>query len=203
MFVAAMVDALPWLRAPVEAALAAIKPASAPPAAFRETANGGLRALSFGLASSPAADAATHVHGNADAHRIHGSGDAEPHRQHAHGSTYAAIRDELAHAPLDAAVRRHALALLDLLADAESGVPLEVRLRCDFQVKGDPAARAEVELSAQVRAVGGSVAAVVPPAQVLPDERKARGVARALEAAGLSKKGSAAEERAEPTEEAE
>jgi hypothetical protein len=91
----------------------------------------------------------------------------------------------------------------ELLADAEGGVPLEVRLRCDFQVKGDPAARAEVELSAQVRAVGGSVAAVVPPAQVLPDERKTRGVARALEAAGLRKKGSAAEERAEPAEEAE
>jgi hypothetical protein len=158
MFVAAMVDALPWLRAPVEAALAAIKPASAPPAAFRETANGGLRALSFGLASSPAADAATHVHGNADAHRIHGSGDAEPHRRHAHGSTYAAIRDELAHAPLDAAVRRHALALLDLLADAEARVHGIARESVHFHELADWDSRMDV-------VAAGAIAAALEVAQ--------------------------------------
>ena len=45
--------------------------------------------------------------------------------------------------------------------------------------------RAEYELTAAVRALGGAVQAVRPPAKARSDERKPKGVARALEAAGL------------------
>jgi len=82
----------------------------------------------------------------------------------------------------------------ELVADAASGAPLRVNLKAAFRVKGDPEARAEVEVAAQVKALGATVAAVAPPREVLPDERKTRGVARALEAAGLRKRGQAAEE---------
>jgi hypothetical protein len=44
---------------------------------------------------------------------------------------------------------------------------------------------------------------VEPPARTLPDERKPRGVARALEAAGLRKKKAPAEPRAEPSDDGE
>jgi hypothetical protein len=88
----------------------------------------------------------------------------------------------------------------EILADAESGVPLHVRLRGAFRVKGDPDAYAEVELSAQVQALGAAVAAVSPPPRALPDERKPRGVAQALEASGLRKKGEPEEKSEEPDE---
>ena len=90
----------------------------------------------------------------------------------------------------------------ELVADAANGAPLRVQIRAAFRVKGDPETRAEVELSAQVKAVGAAVAAVSPPKDVLPDERKTRGVARAMEAAGLRKRGQAAEEE-EAAEESE
>lgn len=77
----------------------------------------------------------------------------------------------------------------ELLLDAATGAPLRLRLAATFAVEGDPAARASVEVVAQVRAIGGEVAAVAVPKGALPDERKAAGVANALEAAGLKKKG--------------
>lgn len=76
----------------------------------------------------------------------------------------------------------------ELLLDAASGAPLSVRLSALFGVKGDADARVRVEVEGKVTALGGEVAAVEPPARVLPDERKPRGVARALEQAGLRKK---------------
>lgn len=76
----------------------------------------------------------------------------------------------------------------ELLLDAASGVPLRVKLSATFTVEGDPAARASVEVIAQVKAVGADVAAVTAPKAALPDERKAAGVAKALEAAGLKKR---------------
>lgn len=88
----------------------------------------------------------------------------------------------------------------ELVADAASGAPLRVQLKAGFRVKGEPETHAEVELVAQLKAVGAGVAAVVPPKEVLPDERKTRGVARALEAAGLRKRGRAAEEEEAPDE---
>ncbi len=89
----------------------------------------------------------------------------------------------------------------ELVLDAATGAPLEVRIAATFTVEGDPKARAAVELLAQVKALGGEVAAVAPPKGARPDERKAAGVAAALEAAGLKKR---PEEkgRAEPAEDA-
>jgi hypothetical protein len=93
----------------------------------------------------------------------------------------------------------------ELLLDAATGAPLRVRLAATFAVEGDPRARASVELLAQVRGLGGEVAAVLPPRGALPDERKAAGVAGALEAAGLKKRAEKPEDegrRAEPAEDA-
>jgi hypothetical protein len=142
MFVAAMVDALPALRAPVLAALDAVRPAGAPPPAFRETANGGLRALAFGLAESPAAP------GHDD-----------------HGSRHATIRDELARAPLDASVRRHALALLDLLADAEARVHGIARDAVHFHELADWDSRMDVVAVGAIAAAldGAQWSASAPP----------------------------------------
>jgi len=154
MFVAALVDALPWLRVPVEAALAAVKPAHAPPPAFRETANGGLRALAFGLASGAGVDAAPHVHGTADAHR-----------HDRHGSGYLAIRDEIVRASLGAAARRHALALLDLLADAEAGVHGTARDAVHFHELADWDSRMDVVAAGAIAAAldGARWSASAPP----------------------------------------
>jgi len=142
MFVAAMVDALPALRAPVLAALDAVRPAGAPPPAFRDTVNGGLRALAFGLAVSPA------THGHDD-----------------HCSGYATIRDEFARAPLDAAVRRHALALLDLLADAEAGVHGTTRDAVHFHELADWDSRMDVVAAGAIAAAldGAQWSASAPP----------------------------------------
>jgi len=76
----------------------------------------------------------------------------------------------------------------ELLLDAATGVPLSVRLSALFGVKGDADARVRVEVEGKVTALGREVAAVEPPSRVLPDERKPKGVARALEQAGLRKK---------------
>jgi hypothetical protein len=77
----------------------------------------------------------------------------------------------------------------ELLLDAGTGAPLRLRLTATFAVQGDPAAHASVEVIAQVKALGGDVAAVAAPKGALADERKAAGVANALEAAGLKKRG--------------
>ncbi|MFO1315763.1 MAG: nickel insertion protein [Burkholderiales bacterium] len=99
MFVAAMVDALPSLEAPVLAAVAAVKPADRALPAFTSTTAGALAARRFGSAT-PYAHAP-------DAHA---------------GTPYPALRARIAAAPLAADVREHALALLASLADAEAGV---------------------------------------------------------------------------------
>jgi hypothetical protein len=167
MFVAAMVDALPWLRAPVEAALAAVQPAHALPPAFRETANGGLRALAFGLASGAGADAAPHVHGTTNAHRRdgHGSGDRKPQQHGGHGSGYSAIRDEFVRAVLSEQVRTHAIALLDLLADAEAGVHGTTRDAVHFHELADWDSRMDVVAAGAIAAAlkGAHWTASAPP----------------------------------------
>ena len=76
----------------------------------------------------------------------------------------------------------------ELLVDAQSGLPLSVRLRGAFAEREDPQLRADFDLTARVEALGGGVAAVRRPTDALPDVRKPKGVARALEAAGLRKK---------------
>jgi hypothetical protein len=82
----------------------------------------------------------------------------------------------------------------EMLLDAESGVPLAVRMKGTFGQKGDPRLRAEVALDARITGWGSMVEAVAPPQGALADDRKPRGVARALEEAGLRKRG---EEKAE------
>ena len=117
MFVAAMVDALPALAAPILAELAALQPPGASLPGFREGSSGGLRARRFGLAS--------------EAHRVAyrvpftGGVTANAGAAHAHehaGTAYALLRRRLADAPLSTPTREHALALLALLADAEARV---------------------------------------------------------------------------------
>jgi hypothetical protein len=92
----------------------------------------------------------------------------------------------------------------ELLLDAATGVPLSVSLRGAFSQQSDPQLRADVELDAAVRALGGDVPAVKPPRGALADERKPKGVARALEAAGLRQRDAGAagaeEEAAQPDE---
>jgi hypothetical protein len=122
MFVAAMVDALPALAAPVLAELTAVRPAGVPDFGFRESSNGGLRARRFGILTASeessrraAATGSSHAPGAAHAH------------EHS-GTAYALLRRRLVDAPLSAPTREHALALLLLLADAEArvhGIPVE------------------------------------------------------------------------------
>jgi hypothetical protein len=89
----------------------------------------------------------------------------------------------------------------ELVLDAETGAPLRVRLRGAFGVAGDKAARAKVEVVAQVRALGAAVGAIAAPKGALPDARKPPGVSGALEAAGLKERGDRTMGRAEPGEE--
>ncbi|HEY6100121.1 MAG TPA: hypothetical protein VIW03_11860 [Anaeromyxobacter sp.] len=89
----------------------------------------------------------------------------------------------------------------ELLLDAASGAPLRVRLSGAFTVKEEPSARATVELLAQVRALGGEVAAIVAPKGALEDARKPAGVAAALDAAGLRKRGEEGKADREPADE--
>jgi hypothetical protein len=83
----------------------------------------------------------------------------------------------------------------ELLLDAETALPLYVAMKGAFSEKADPQLRADVELAAQVRALGAAVAPVTAPSGALPDERKPKGVARALEAAGLRKPAGGAERK--------
>lgn len=85
----------------------------------------------------------------------------------------------------------------------QSGAPLRVRISAAFGVKGDPKVRAAVELSSQVKGLGGEVPAILPPKAPLPDLRKPEGVAGALDAAGLRKKAEGQPGAAEPGDETE
>ncbi|BDG09536.1 hypothetical protein [Anaeromyxobacter paludicola] len=87
----------------------------------------------------------------------------------------------------------------ELVADAETGAPLAVHLRATFGTRDDPGVRVDLSLDAAVTGVGDRVPAVQAPAKLAP-EPKAHGVARALEAVGLRKKGEPPAERAEPGE---
>ncbi len=76
----------------------------------------------------------------------------------------------------------------EMLLDAATGAPLAVRLSSLLGVKGDPESRVRVDVEGRMTAIGADVPAVAVPLPVLPDERRPRGVARALEQAGLRKK---------------
>jgi uncharacterized protein (TIGR00299 family) protein len=117
MFVAAMIDALPALKAPVLAELAAVRAAGEAAPEFVEGSSGGLRAQRFGLAreSREASYRAAPLRG---AGAAAGVTDAREHR----GTAHTLLRRRLAEAPLTPPTREHALALLALLADAEARV---------------------------------------------------------------------------------
>ena len=100
MFVAALVDALPHLEAPVLAELVAVRPSGAGVPRFDAVTNGGMRARRFGLARPK-----TKV--------VH------PQRS---DTSYARLRGLLSEAPVSAPTRYHALALLALLGEAEAHV---------------------------------------------------------------------------------
>ena len=107
MFVAAMVDALPQLEAPIRETLSAVRPSGAPLPEFHEGRNGGLRVRRFGVAPDAAYRAVE---------------DSAP------GKSYSELRRCLGAASLAPDVRDHALALLLLLASAEAkvhGVPVD------------------------------------------------------------------------------
>ncbi len=108
MFVAALVDALPQLQAPVEAAVAALRPPGSALPAFTTGDSAGLRARRFGLPPGY-----RHAAARPAAHR--------PIPDN-HGTSSAVIRARIADAPLPEATRDHALALLALLAEAEANV---------------------------------------------------------------------------------
>lgn len=91
----------------------------------------------------------------------------------------------------------------ELLADAATGAPLRVRLSAAFEVANAPGVKAQVELLAEVKALGATVAAVTAPAAALPDERKPAGPSTALEAAGLKKRGEPPPAPGEPADEGE
>jgi hypothetical protein len=75
----------------------------------------------------------------------------------------------------------------EVALDRATGVPLSVSLKGAFSEKKDPQLRVELSLTSAVTALGAQVEAVVAPSDALPDEERPRGVARALEAAGLRK----------------
>jgi len=113
MFVAALVDALPALEAPVLAELSAVQPSGAAPPAFSTATRAGLRARCFGSLPAPTG----------------GPGAPAPVPDHTHeGTSYGELARLLAAAPLTSGTRDHALALLALLAEAEAhvhGIPVD------------------------------------------------------------------------------
>jgi uncharacterized protein (TIGR00299 family) protein len=101
MFVAAMLDAMPALVAPLFAELAKVQPAGAGVPTLVETRQAGLRAARFGLS---VARARPEVIGSHD------------------GSSHRVLVERIRAAGLDAGTEREALALLHLLAEAEAAV---------------------------------------------------------------------------------
>jgi uncharacterized protein (TIGR00299 family) protein len=97
MFVAAMVDAMPALEAPILAALAAVRPGGASLPGFPRTTSAGIAARRFGFDSKYRAAASP-------------------------GTAYPALVRTIAGSSVDAATRTHALALLALLGEAEAKV---------------------------------------------------------------------------------
>ncbi|MCF8534209.1 MAG: LarC family nickel insertion protein [Reyranella sp.] len=108
MFAAAMVDALPDLRARVLADAVAVLPPGTGTPVFTPGTSAGLHCLRFGL-SAPASD---HHHHHHDHHH---------HDHHAH----AGFRDMVARieaAPLSPGTATHAIAILRHLAEAEAAI---------------------------------------------------------------------------------
>ncbi len=102
MFVAAMIDALPELEAPVMAALDAVRPSNAPMPQFTTASSAGMRARRFQLATSTA-----------------GYRTASPPSE---GTSYPDLVRTIESSRLEASTRKHALAILALLGEVEAQV---------------------------------------------------------------------------------
>ena len=130
MFVAAMADAMPALASEVLAQVDKVRAGGDRSAEFIEASSGGLRARRFGVVPGPRSAAPT-----ARGIGVQGAGrrghEPDRHDEHEHGhagTAYAALRGRIEAAPLTAPTRKHALALLALLGDAEArvhGIPTD------------------------------------------------------------------------------
>lgn len=109
MFVAALLDAQPDLRARVMADAAAVLPPHTGQPELVETSNGALRALRFGLLAAPADHDHHHDHGPAHGH----AGDAGSFRD---------MVGRIRTASLHIGTADHAVAILTVLAEAEAAI---------------------------------------------------------------------------------
>lgn len=143
MFVAALLDAFPELRARVLADARAVLPEGAGAPLLDEGMSGAVRALRFGLADAPHADAGerplehSHAHAHSHAHSGHAHAYAHAeaptypatHHHHTPGAgSYRDMRARIERAALSAGTAGHAAAILAILARAEAtihGVAIE------------------------------------------------------------------------------
>ncbi len=117
MFVAAMLDALPHCRAQVFADIAAVLPAELGAVRLTRVLKNGIAALHFCLEEEVPADALAHPHAAAapPVHHLHSRGNSP-------AGDYAGIRKLIETARLSGSAALHALAILDILALAESRI---------------------------------------------------------------------------------
>ncbi|HKU95000.1 MAG TPA: nickel insertion protein, partial [Vineibacter sp.] len=113
MFVAALLDAQPDLRARVMADAAAVLPLEAGQPELVETSSGALRALHFGLNAQPA------DHGH---HHHHADGEAHSHRHAGDAGSFRDMVGRIRAASLHAGTADHAVAILTVLAEAEAAI---------------------------------------------------------------------------------
>lgn len=139
IFVAAMLDAFPWLRDRVFADIAAVLPADCGTPALDAGHSGGVRALRFRLETN---QPHRHEHPAADAH----------------GTSFAALRARIEGAGLSEGTAEEAVAILTILAEAEArihGVGIE---EVHFHEVGDWDSLMDV-------VAAGSIAAALRPAR--------------------------------------
>ena len=142
MFIAAMLDAFPELEVGTLASIGAVLGEDEVRCRLIEHNDGVFRGRRFEVEPAPAdepghgRDAVHHLHHHHHHHHHHDPGQAHEHgddpaRAHHDHVDWSVIRARLQAAPLDEAVRRHALAIFTHLAEAEARVhgvtPDEVR----------------------------------------------------------------------------
>ena len=145
MFVAAMLDAFPHCRDQVFADIAAVLPAEAGAVRLTQVVKNGIAALHFSLEEEMSPDGLAHARVAPEAGAAHGAGIAvRPGHRHRHASApgaavappvhhhlsqdnspvsdYAGIRKLIEDAELSGSTALHALAILEILARAESRI---------------------------------------------------------------------------------
>jgi hypothetical protein len=145
MFVAAMLDAFPHCREQVFADIAAVLPRAAGAARLKQVLKNGVAALHFSLDERSPLDVHAHAHFAPEAgaaphaetvdRPVRSNGRVDPpelalashgHHHHSHGaapvSDYAGLRKLIQGASLSGSTALHALAILEILARAESHI---------------------------------------------------------------------------------